>query len=138
MKNLSISFAPFPPSLEDGRTHPCTCPFIHLSVFSLVKSLIKKKKKKSRTFSSRRGAAETNPTRNHEVRVQYLASLSGLRNWRCRELWCRSQTKLGSRRLQTPNLGTSVCRGRGRGPKKTKKKKKKKKEKKQRERERNH
>ena len=87
----------------------------------------KKKKKKSRTFSSRRGAAETNPTRNHEVRVQYLASLSGLRNWRCRELWCRSQTKLGSRRLQTPNLGTSVCRGRGRGPKKTKKKKKKKK-----------
>ena len=31
--------------------------------------------------SSRCGATETNPTRNHEVRS--LASLSGLRIWRC-------------------------------------------------------
>ena len=36
----------------------------------------------------------TNPTRNHEVRVQSLASLSGLRIWLYRELWCRSQTWL--------------------------------------------
>ena len=28
--------------------------------------------------------------------VQSLASLSGLRIWHCRELWCRSQTRLGS------------------------------------------
>ena len=30
------------------------------------------------------------------LRVQALASLSGLRIWHCRELWCRSQTQLGS------------------------------------------
>ena len=29
--------------------------------------------------------------------VQSLASLSGLRIQRCRELWCRAQTRLGSR-----------------------------------------
>ena len=29
-------------------------------------------------------------------RVQSLASLSGSRIWSCRELWCRSQTRLGS------------------------------------------
>ena len=28
--------------------------------------------------------------------VRSLASLSGLRIWRCRGLWCRSQTQLGS------------------------------------------
>ena len=30
------------------------------------------------------------------LRVQSLASLSGLRIRHCRELWCRSQTQLGS------------------------------------------
>ena len=30
------------------------------------------------------------------MRVQSLVSLSGLRIWRCHELWCRSQTWLGS------------------------------------------
>ena len=30
------------------------------------------------------------------LRVQSLASLSGLRARRCRELWCRSQPRLGS------------------------------------------
>ena len=30
------------------------------------------------------------------MRVQSLASLSGLRIWCGRELWCRSQTQLGS------------------------------------------
>ena len=34
-------------------------------------------------------AVETNLTRNHEVAGLTLASLSGLRIWRCRELWCR-------------------------------------------------
>ena len=38
----------------------------------------------------------TNPTRNHEV----MGSIPGLTRWvkdqRCRELWCRSQTQLGS------------------------------------------
>ena len=41
------------------------------------------------------GPAETNLTRNHEV-VASLASLSGLRSRNCHELWCRSQTWLGS------------------------------------------
>ena len=31
------------------------------------------------------------------LRVQCLASLSGLRIWHCPELWCGSQTRLGSR-----------------------------------------
>ena len=39
----------------------------------------------------------TNLTRNHEIVVQSLASLSGLRIRRCHELWCRLQTRLGSR-----------------------------------------
>ena len=34
---------------------------------------------KLKTWSSRRGAAETNPTRNHEVVGSTPASLSGLR-----------------------------------------------------------
>ena len=34
--------------------------------------------------------------RTMSFRVQSLASLSGLRIWRCCELWCRSQTQLGS------------------------------------------
>ena len=42
------------------------------------------------------GAAETNSTRNHEVRVQSLAWFSGLRIWFCCELWCRAQMRLGS------------------------------------------
>ena len=45
------------------------------------------------------GAAEMNPTRNHEVAVWSLASLSVLRIWCCHELWCRSQTWFGSRLL---------------------------------------
>ena len=47
--------------------------------------------------------------------VQSLALLSGLRIWRCLELWCRSQTQLGSciavagscSASSTPGLGTS-------------------------------
>ena len=38
----------------------------------------------------------TNPTRNHEVVGRSPALLSGLRIRHCRELWCRSQTWLGS------------------------------------------
>ena len=38
----------------------------------------------------------TNPTRNHKV----ACSISGLAQWvkdlHCHELWCRSQTRLGS------------------------------------------
>ena len=30
------------------------------------------------------------------LQVRSLASLSGLRTWRCRELWYRLQTQLGS------------------------------------------
>ena len=56
------------------------------------------------------------------LQVPSLASLRGLRIRRCRELWCRSQTGLGSRvavaMVQagsciadlTPSLGTSICR----------------------------
>ena len=47
-------------------------------------------------WSSRRGTVETNPTRNHVVEVRSLVSLSRLRIPHCCELWCRSQTQLGS------------------------------------------
>ena len=63
----------------------------------------------------------TNPTRNHEV----VGSIPALAQWvkdpRCRELWCRLQTRLGSRGAvalveaggyssdSTPSLGTSIC-----------------------------
>ena len=81
--------------------------------------------------SSHRGTAETNPTRNHELQVRSLASLSGSRLQHCRELWCRSQTWLGPcvavavvqagsySSGSIPNLGTSIgCRC---SPKKEKK-----------------
>ena len=46
--------------------------------------------------NSRHDTVETNPTWNHEV----VGSTPGLAQWakdpRCRELWCRSQTWLGS------------------------------------------
>ena len=63
----------------------------------------------------------TNPTRSHEV----VDSIPGLTQWlriqHCCELWCRSQTWLGSRVAVTvaqassyssdwaPNLRTSIC-----------------------------
>ena len=57
--------------------------------------------------------------------VQSLALLSGLRIWRCRELWCGLQTQIRSRVAmalaqagryssnQTPSLGTSIFHGSG-------------------------
>ena len=73
---------------------------------------------------------ETNPTGNHEV----AGSFSGLRIRHCCELWCRSQTWLGSWVAVavavaggcscdwTPSLETSICHGCH--PKKTKNKNK--------------
>ena len=64
--------------------------------------------------------------------VRSLALLSGLRIWRCYELWCRSQTLLGScvavtvadscSSNLTPSLGTYI--GHRCGSKKKKKKSK--------------
>ena len=63
--------------------------------------------------------------------IRSPASLSGLRIWSCRELWCRSQMQLGPSVAvavaqvsscssdSTPSLGTSICRRCG--PKKKKK-----------------
>ena len=67
------------------------------------------------------------------VWVRSLASLSGLRIRHCLELWCRSQTRLGSGIAvavaqagsnssdSIPSLGTSICHGCG--PKRAKDKK---------------
>ena len=38
----------------------------------------------------------TNPTRTMRLRVRSLVLFSGLRIWRCRDLWCRWQMQLGS------------------------------------------
>ena len=76
------------------------------------------------------------------MRVRSLASLSGWRIGHCHELWCRSQTQLGSHvsvavveaggcsSEVTPSLGTSICCRCG--PKKTKNKNKQTKKKKER------
>ena len=46
--------------------------------------------------SSQRGAAEVNPTRNHEV-VSLIPGLAQrVKDRCCRDLWCRSQMQLGS------------------------------------------
>ena len=77
----------------------------------------------SQNWSSRCGAAEMNLTRTMRLQVRSLASLSGLRMQHCGELWCRSQTWLGSGVAVavaqagsyssdlTPHLGTSICCG---------------------------
>ena len=86
-----------------------------------------------RSRGSRCGAADTNLTRNHEVSVQSLALLSGLRIRRCCELWHRPQMWLRSCTSAvavvqafssdwTPSLGTSICCTRG--PTKRKKERK--------------
>ena len=74
----------------------------------------------------------TNPTRNMRLQVRSLALLPGLRIRHCHELWCRSQTQLGSciavavvqaggySSDLTPSLGTSICLGFG--PREDKKK----------------
>ena len=46
--------------------------------------------------SSRCSSAETHLTIIHEDAVLSLPLLSGLKIWYCRELWCRSQTRLRS------------------------------------------
>ena len=62
-----------------------------------------------------------NPRGTMRLRVQSLSLLSGLTIRNCHELWCRSQTQLGSRvavalgqascysSYQTPSLRTSIC-----------------------------
>ena len=83
--------------------------------------------------SSRRGSVVNKPNQDPWGRgVRSLASLSGLRSRRCRELWCRSQTWLRSHIAVpvayagsyssnlTPSLATSICHEYN--PKKTRKK----------------
>ena len=63
----------------------------------------------------------TNQLGTMGMRVRSLSSLSGLRIQCYRELWCRSQTWLGSwvavavassySSVLTPSLGTSTCHG---------------------------
>ena len=88
-----------------------------------------------RCWSSCCGAVVTNLTGSTRLWVRSLALLSGLRTWRCHELWRRSQMRLRSGVAVavvqasscsldwTPSLGSSICRGCG--PKRTKDKKKK-------------
>ena len=76
-----------------------------------------------------------NPTSIHEDVGLIPGSASGLRIQRCCELWCRLQTRLGSRMAvavasscgsdSTPTLGTFICCICGPEKKKDKKKDKK-------------
>ena len=73
-----------------------------------------------------------NLTRISEDAGSIPASLSGLRIWHCHELWCRSQTQLGSGVAVAvaeasgyssdliPSLGLSICLGCGSKMKSTK------------------
>ena len=77
--------------------------------------------KKCLLRSSCRCSAEVNLTSVMRIPGQSLASLSESRIWRCRELCCRSQTRLGSCMAVavaeassyssdlTPSLRTSIC-----------------------------
>ena len=61
------------------------------------------------------------------LQVPSLALLSGLRIWRCCELWCRLQMRLRSCVDSTPSLGTAIAAGaaaleKAKRPKKKKKK----------------
>ena len=51
---------------------------------------------KNQAWSSRHGTVEMNLTSIQRMQVRSLASPSGLRIRRCRELWRRSQTRLRS------------------------------------------
>ena len=76
----------------------------------------------------------TNLTGNHEVLDSIPSLAQQVKDLACHELWCRSQTWLGSRIAvapvkagsdssnSTPSLGTSICHGSG--PRKDKKNKK--------------
>ena len=54
------------------------------------------------------GSVEMNPTSIHEDVGLIPASLSGSRILHCGELWCSSQTQLGSH-VATSSLGASMC-----------------------------
>ena len=81
--------------------------------------------------SSHCGSAVTTQLVSTRTRVRSLALLNGLRIQHCHELWCRSQTWLGScvavvvavassyRSRLTPSLGISICHRFG--PKRAKK-----------------
>ena len=85
--------------------------------FSVSHHPFGKLEKTSRTF---RPPSVVNESRRMQVRS--LALLSELRLWRCHELWCRLQIRLGSCIAVTvvqassyssdliPGLGTSICR----------------------------
>ena len=53
-------------------------------------------KKKYPTWTSHRGSEVTNPTSIHKDEGSIPGLARGLRILRCRELWCRSKTGLGS------------------------------------------
>ena len=48
------------------------------------------------SWSSHCGTVQTNPTRNHEVEGSDPGLAQCLRIWRCHELYCGLQTRLGS------------------------------------------
>ena len=85
--------------------------------FSVSHHPFGKLEKTSRTF---RPPSVVNESRRMQVRS--LALLSELRLWRCHELWCRLQIRIGSCIAVTvvqassyssdliPGLGTSICR----------------------------
>ena len=94
----------------------------HVQTFNLKwRKALNRRPQPIKLQSSRHGAMETNQNRNHKVAVPSLASLSGLRIWRCCELWYRLQTRLRTgvavavvytdrcSSYSTPSPGTSIC-----------------------------
>ena len=72
---------------------------MHCQIYKKGKSLgLKNEREKINKFKGVPTVAEQKRIQLASMRlwVPSLASLSGLRIWRCWELWCRSQTWLGS------------------------------------------
>ena len=77
--------------------------YCNSTTFKATTKTVKKMDQSAHSITKKKGVFPitdqwlTNLTGSHEIVGLILASISGLRIQRCRELWCRTQTWLKSR-----------------------------------------